>query len=441
MIKTLINAWKIIDLRKRILYTVMIIIVFRIGSMIPVPFLNVEALRGLMGNSAEGGALLAYLDTLSGGAFAQATLFAMSITPYVNSSIIMQLMGIALPVLENLQKEGSEGQKKINTITRYVTIALGLMQGAGYYLQLKNSSFEGQSVIKYTQGASGTFVFIIIVLIFTAGTALIMWLGERINEKGIGNGVSILLFAGIVSRLPAIFTKLSTFIMFAAMNPGENWRYFVYVPIFLIILLGMMWIIVFINDAERRIPVQYAQRTAGRRLYAGQISHIPLKVGLAGIMPVIFASSILSMPTLISLFTKPTGFFKKVLEALSINGWLYAVIYFFLIIMFSYFYVSISFEPLEMANNLRQSNGVIPGIRPGKPTMEFFDKILSKITFLGAIFLAFIAIFPIVFGFLTGMSSLSLSGTSIVILVGVALETIKQLESQMMMRKYKGFLD
>lgn len=429
------------DLRKRLLYTVLIVIVFRIGSVIPVPFLDVNALKGVMGNLAEGGAILTYLDTMSGGAFAQATLFAMSLTPYINSSIIMQLMSVAIPALEALQREGEEGRKRLTAITRYLTIGLGIMQGVAYYTYLRNSNYGGVPIVKYTEGFEAIFVAVVIVSTFAAGTALIMWLGEQINVKGIGNGVSILLFAGIVSRMPTLITKLIAYVSFAIADPVNYGKYYVLVPIFILIFVFMMWIIVFMNDAERRIPIQYAQRTVGRKMYAGQNSHIPLKIGLAGVMPVIFASSILSIPTLITFFAKPTGFWKTVLEAFSVNGWIYMVMYFLFILMFAYFYVAITYNPVEMANNLRQSNGTIPGIRPGKPTADYLSKILSKVTLLGALFLAFIALFPIIFGRATGMNNLSLGGTSIIILVGVALETVKQLESQMMMKHYKGFLD
>lgn len=429
------------DLRKRLLYTVLIVIVFRIGSVIPVPFLDVNALKGVMGNMAEGGAILTYLDTMSGGAFAQATLFAMSLTPYINSSIIMQLMSVAIPALEALQREGEEGRKRLTAITRYLTIGLGIMQGVAYYTYLRNSNYGGAPIVKYTEGFEAIFVAVVIVSTFAAGTALIMWLGEQINVKGIGNGVSILLFAGIVSRMPTLITKLIAYVSFAIADPVNYGKYYVLVPIFILIFVFMMWIIVFMNDAERRIPIQYAQRTVGRKMYAGQNSHIPLKIGLAGVMPVIFASSILSIPTLITFFAKPTGFWKTVLEAFSVNGWIYMVMYFLFILMFAYFYVAITYNPVEMANNLRQSNGTIPGIRPGKPTADYLSKILSKVTLLGALFLAFIALFPIIFGRATSMNNLSLGGTSIIILVGVALETVKQLESQMMMKHYKGFLD
>lgn len=441
MIKTLISSWKVPELRKKLLFTVFIIIAFRIGSVIPVPFLNVEALAGMMGSLADGGAILAYLDTLSGGAFAQATIFAMSVSPYINASIIMQLMTVALPYLENLQKEGEEGRKKLTAITRYLTIVLGLVQGTAFYFYLRNGSYMGESIVRYTEGFSGVFAAIVIIMTFTAGTALMMWLGEQINDKGVGNGVSILMFAGIVSRMPSLIAKLTAYFMLA-MEDSENFgKYYVFVPLFIIMFLFMMWIIVFMNDAERRIPIQYAKRTVGRKVYAGQNTHIPLKIGIAGVMPIIFATSILAIPNFINFFAKPTGWVKTILDSLSVNGTVYTIVYFFLIIMFAYFYVAITYDPVEMANNLRQSNGVIPGIRPGKPTSVYFGKILSKITLMGALFLAFVALLPIGFAAFTGMGNLSMGGTSIIIMVGVALETLKHLESQLMMKHYKGFLD
>ncbi len=441
MIRTLINSWKVPELRKKLLFTIFIIVIFRIGSVIPVPFLNVEALAGMMNSLGESGAILAYLDTLSGGAFAQATLFAMSVSPYINASIIMQLMTVALPYLESLQKEGEEGRKKLTAITRYLTIFLGLMQGTAFYLYLRSGSYAGQSIVRYTEGFAGTFAAIVIILSFTAGTALMMWLGEQVNVKGVGNGISILMFAGIVSRMPSLITKLVAYFSVAVENPTTYGQYYVFVPLFVIMFLFMMWIIVFMNDAERRVPIQYAQRVVGRKMYAGQSSHIPLKVGISGVMPIIFATSILAIPNFINFFARPTGIWKTILDSLSINGIVYTIVYFFLIIMFAYFYVSITYNPIEMANNLRQSNGAIPGIRPGKPTSDYFAKVLSKVTFLGALFLALIALLPIGFSAGSGMHNLSMHGTSIIIMVGVALETVKQMESQLMMRHYKGFLD
>lgn len=442
MFKTIRNAWNIPDLRKKILFTLFIIVVFRFGSVIPVPFLNVDALKGLMESVTESGSALGYLDMLTGGAFANATLFAMGITPYINSSIIMQLLTVAIPPLERMAKEGEEGRKKIATITRYVTVILGLIQGTAYFFYLRNSGYQGTPIAMYTEGWQQVFAGVIIILTFTAGTALMMWLGEQINQKGIGNGISILLFAGIVARMPHTVGQLWTFLQAAMEDPTSYGKYYAFVPLFVVLFLAVIWVIVFMNDSERRIPVQYAKRVVGRKMYGGQSSHIPIKVAMSGVMPIIFASSILSIPSTIQMFTNPgPGIWKSILDALSSTGWLYSVLYFLLIIMFAYFYLTIQYNPIEMANNLRQSNGTIPGVRPGKPTSDFIAKILSKITLIGALFLAVIALLPIVFGALTGMHNMSLGGTSIIILVGVALDTVKQMESQMMMRHYKGFLD
>ena len=443
MFKTMQNAWKIPDLRKKILFTLLVIIVFRIGANMPAPFLNMEALAGLMGfvTDSSSANAFAYLNTLSGGAFAQATLFAMSVTPYINSSIIMQLLTVAIPPLERMAKEGEEGRKKIAAITRYVAVVLGLVQGLAYYLYLRGSSYEGTPIVTYTEGAAGVFTAIVIVLVFTAGTAMMMWLGEQINQKGIGNGISILLFAGIVARLPDTVNILAQALSAAWDSPESFGQYYFFVPLFVIIFLAIIWVIVFMNDAERRIPVQYAKRVVGRKMYGGQSTHLPIKVNMSGVMPIIFASSILTIPSTIQLFVTPEGFWKTVLDALSTTGWVYALIYFLLILMFAYFYVAIQYNPIEMANNLRQNNGTIPGIRPGRPTADYIQKILSKITLIGALFLAVIALLPIAFSALTGMHNLMMGGTSVIILVGVALDTMKQMESQMMMRHYKGFLD
>ena len=443
MFKTIKNAWSIPDLRKKILFTLLIIVVFRFGATIPVPFLDVDALQGLMGTVNETGNALSYLDMLSGGAFANATMFAMGISPYINSSIIMQLLTVAIPPLERMAKEGEEGRKRIATITRYVTVALGLIQGTAYYFYLRNSTYKGAPIALYTSGWEQVFAAIVIILAFTAGTAIMMWMGEQINQKGIGNGISILLFAGIVARMPHTIRLLTQYISAAIADPSNYGQYYAFVPLFVILFLAVIWVIAFMNDSERRIPVQYAKRVVGRKMYGGQSTHIPIKVAMSGVMPIIFASSILSIPSTIQLFmgTNVSGFWQSFFEAFSSTGWLYSVLYFILIILFAYFYVTIQYNPIEMANNLRQNNGTIPGIRPGKPTSDFISKILSKITLIGALFLAVIALLPILFGAVTGMHNLSLGGTSIIILVGVALDTMKQMESQMMMRHYKGFLD
>ena len=449
MFKTIKNAWSIPDLRKKILFTLLIVVVFRLGAVIPVPFLNTDALEALMANVSQGGTALSYLDMLTGGAFSNATLFAMGVSPYINSSIIMQLLTVAIPPLERMAKEGEEGRKKIATITRYVTVLLGLIQGTAYYFYLRNTTVamtDGtvKTIAMYTSGWEQVFTAIIIIMVFTAGTALMMWLGEQINDKGIGNGISILLFAGIVSRLPTTLNTLYAYWSQAMQAPSEYGQYFFFAPFFIVLFLAVIWVIVFMNNSERRIPVQYAKRVVGRKMSGGQSSHIPVKVAMSGVMPIIFASSILSIPSTVEMFLgerAKEGFWGSFFEALSPTGLLYGILYFVLIIMFAYFYLTIQYNPSEMANNLRQNNGTIPGIRPGKPTADFISKILSKITLIGALFLAVIALLPIIYSNATAMHGLSFGGTSILIMVGVALDTAKQLESQMMMRHYKGFLD
>ena len=434
MLKTIRNAWSIPDLRKKLLFTLMIIIVFRIGSVIPVPFLDMSALATAMNGMNEGNTMLAYLNTLSGGAFANATLFAMGVTPYINSSIIMQLLTVAIPPLERMAKEGEAGRRKIGTITRYVTVGLGLVQGGAYWYYLHKSG-----VTVYTEGFSLVFSAIVIILVFTAGTALMMWLGEQINTNGIGNGISILLFAGIVAQLPYTLSMLGQFWKLA--GEGSTQFYFL-VPLWIVIFVAIVWVITFMQDSERRIPIQYAKRVVGRKMYGAQSSHLPINVGLGGVLPIIFASSILSIPGTINLFAKvKDGFWGAFFNAFDTSGWLYNVLYFILIIMFAYFYTTIQYNPIEMANNLKSNNGTIPGIRPGAPTADYIRNILSRITLIGALFLAVIALVPSIYGSATGMGRMAIGGTSIIILVGVALETVKQLESQMMMRHYKGFLD
>ena len=445
MFKTIRNAWTIPDLRRKLLFTLLIIIVFRIGSVIPVPFIDTAALQEAMApaNSVTSDAsnnMIAYLNTLSGGAFSNATIFAMGITPYINSSIIIQLLCVAIPALERLSKEGEAGRKKIGTITRYVTVGLGLIQGTAYFFYLHNSN-----ITKYREGFTMVFAAIVIVLVFTAGTALMMWLGEQINKNGIGNGISILLFAGIIARLPFTINMLIEYWKLG-LGTGEAGsaqpQYFAFVVLWVLIFLAVIWIITFMQDSERRIPIQYAKRVVGRKMYGGQSSHLPIKVALGGVLPIIFASSILSIPSTINLFLNvKEGFWRGFFDLFNSSSWLYIGLYFILILMFAYFYTTIQYNPIEMANNLKSNNGTVPGIRPGAPTAEYIKKILSRITLIGALFLSVIALVPLVYGKFTNMGNLSLGGTSIIIVVGVALETVKQLESQMMMRHYKGFLD
>lgn len=442
MFRTFLNAWKIADIRKKILYTAFIVLIFRIGSAIPVPFLNIiDPIEVGKDNT-----ILTYLSMMTGSAFNYGTVFAMSITPYINSSIIIQLLTVAIPALERLAREGEDGRKKIQNYTRFLTIGLAVLQSTAYYFFLRSSNHlmldaEGRAFT----GFAAVFQAIVIVAVLTAGTAVLMWLGEQINAKGIGNGISIILFAGIVSRMPTMIKQ-----MFQYIDTG----YLVYkilVPIVMVIFVLMVAFIVWMDNAERRIPIQYAKRVVGRKMYGGQNTHMPIKVNMSGVLPVIFASSILSLPGTVQMFLsadKYQGtFWEKFFNAFQSDNVAYLIMYFVLIIFFAYFYSSIQYNPIEMANNLRKNSGAIPGVRPGKPTSDYIMRIISRIVLLGALMLSVVALFPLVYSLIcnwlikpNGMS-ITLGGTSIIILVGVALETVKQLESQMMMRHYKGFLD
>lgn len=443
MIKTIKNAWKVQELRGKMLYTVLMIVVFRIGSCIPVPFLDTTALSKMMGASGLDtgvGAFFKFSDAISGGSFQKATIFAMGVNPYITSSIVMQLITVAIPALERLSKEGEEGRKKVAALTRYVTILLGIIQGFGLYWFLNQNN-----VVTITGGPIGIFVAVVIIATFTAGTALMMWFGEQINKKGVGNGISILLFAGIVSRMPKLVHDLVRITKEAVENPESAGVGFVLAPIFIILFVAIVWVVVFMNDAERKIPVQYAKRVIGRKMYGGQSTHIPIKVGLTGVMPIIFAGTILQVPGMIKNWFFPDlqeGFWASFFNFFSQQSWWYMLMYFVLILAFAFFYMSIQYNPIEMSNNLRQSNGTIPGLRPGKPTSDFLSKILSKITLTGALFLSVLALLPMILPKINDKFIMfQVQGTSVIILVGVALETVKQLESQMMMKHYKGFLD
>lgn len=434
MLETLKNAWKIKDLRYKILFTLFIILIFRIGSVIPVPFINTEALTAMFANDGVSGvaSFLTNLSALSGGALQYGAIFAMGVTPYINASIIMQLLTVAIPYLERLAKEGEEGQKKIAKYTRFVTVLLGLIQGIAYFIYLSNNS-----CLSVTSTGAKWFAGFVAVLTLTAGSALVMWLGEQIDEKGIGNGISILLFAGILSRAKDAIMQLYYWV-----QAGEVVPVIALVLVFVLIIIFIVWM----TGAERRLPVQYAKRVVGRKMYGGQNSHIPIKVNMSGVMPIIFASSILMIPTMILSFwsvgAEEPSWIYKVLSLFSTQGPFYAVLYFALIIAFAYFYVTIQYNPVEMANNLRKNSGSIPGIRPGQPTSDFIKKVLSRITLIGALFLSVVAVGPIIFGlFNQTFASVSIGGTSVLIIVGVALEVVNNLESQMMMRHYKGFLD
>ena len=427
MLQTMRNAWKIVDLRHKILFTLVIILLYRLGNAVPVPYVNIDALNSYFAQMQN--TVLGLLNVMSGGAFSNATIFALSIQPYINASIIIQLLCIAIPALERMSKEeGEEGKKKIASITRYTTVAIGLIQGFAYYYMIMRSGF-------LTAGGQGVWAAIVIILTFTSGSALIMWLGEQITEYGIGNGISMILFASIISRLP---TSVITSIRNISTGSLEWW-------VALLVFLGALAIIVlivYVNDAERRVPVQYAKRVVGRKMYGGQSTHLPMKVNMSGVMPIIFAQSIASIPATIAAFTgKTDGWVNTWFGTNSIP---YAIIYFLLIIFFAYFYSTIQFNPIEVANNLKKNGGYIPGFRPGKPTSEFIQKVLNKITLFGALYLGIIAVVPILVAHFSQSASLtgvSLGGTSIIIVVGVALETVRALEAQMLMRNYKGFLD
>ena len=426
MLQTLRNAWKIEELRKKILFTLIIILLYRLGNAIPVPDVNIALLNAYFAQQQS--TILGLLDVMSGGAFSNATIFALSIQPYINASIIIQLLCIAIPALERLSKEGGEeGRKKIASITRYATVAIGLLQGFAYYMLIKNNNMLNAD-------AQGIWSAIVIILTFTSGSALIMWLGEQITEFGIGNGISMILFASIISRLP---TSLITTVRNITAGNLQWWL----ALLMLIGAIAMIVLIVYVNDAERRIPVQYAKRVVGRKMYGGQSTHLPMKVNMSGVMPIIFAQSIASVPATIVAFTGKTDGWVN--TWFSNNSIPYAIIYFLLIIFFAYFYSTIQFNPVEVANNLKKNGGYIPGFRPGKPTSEFIQKVLNKITLFGAIYLGIIAIVPILishFSNAAALTGLSLGGTSIIIVVGVALETVRALEAQMLMRNYKGFL-
>ena len=430
MLQTLRNAWKIPDLRKKMLYTLLMLVVFRLGSYVPVPGLNASAVSEMMGGFSEG--MQGLLNNFSGGALERGSIFAMSITPYINASIIIQLLTVAIPALERLAKEGEEGRKKLASYTRYCTVILGFLQATGLYFGLRNNLVGGPSFMNY----------IMLTLSFTAGTAFLMWLGEEITDKGIGNGISLLIFTGIVSRGPAMIQSLRATLITAE---GMNIQSLVTLIVIIAIAVLAIAFVVVMNDAERRIPVQYAKRVVGRKMYGGQSTHIPIKISMAGVMPIIFAVSIMSFPQTINMFVNgnqtPGGFWGIVLNLFRQTHPFYIVVYFLLIVFFTYFYTAIQFNPIEISNNMKKNGGFIPGIRPGKPTSDFISRILSKITLFGSLFLAVIAIFPILLAFVPNLAGISIGGTSLLIVVGVALETVKQMESQMLMRHYKGFLE
>ena len=432
MLQTFRNAWRIEELRKKILFTLLIVLLYRLGNAVPVPFVDTNLLQQYFNSSNLQNTIFGLYNVMSGGAFSRATIFALSIQPYINASIIIQLLCIAIPALERLQKEGGEeGRKKIASITRYSTVVIGLIQGIAYYMMIRNYKLIDEAYL------SNIWAAIVIILTFTSGSALIMWLGEQITEFGIGNGISIILFVSIVARFPSDVAQ-------QIQNVANGT-----LPWWLLVLtylggLLLIMLIVLVNDAERRIPVQYSKRVVGRKMYGGQSTHLPMKVNMSGVLPIIFAQSIATIPATICMFVSKWQDSWLMTNVFNTNTWPYAVIYLLLIIFFSYFYSTIQFNPIEVANNLKKNGGFIPGFRAGKPTSDFIQKVLNKITLFGAIYLGIIAVTPILIGMFSNagtLTGISLGGTSIIIVVGVALETVRALEAQMVMRNYKGFLN
>ncbi|MCI8738634.1 MAG: preprotein translocase subunit SecY [Oscillibacter sp.] len=458
MIQTIRKAWGVPELRKKLIFTVLILLIFRIGNAITVPYVNVDLLQDQL--KSMGTTILGLYNVMSGGAFATATVFALGVQPYINSSIIIQLLTVAIPALERLARDGGEeGRKKIQSITRYTTVAIAILQAFGYYMMMRNYNL-------LATGAEGVWPALVIMVSMIAGSSFVMWMGEQVTEFGVGNGVSIILFAGIISRVPNMISGMISGVRTqAGINSGSitldsltNAGYTSAqaqahldgaIPVWGVVLLlvgilALIVFIVFINDAERRIPVQYAKRQVGRKMYGGQSSNLPMKVGMAGVLPVIFAQSIASLPITVWSFIgipQEGTVSRSIYNAIDARSFVYIVVYFIMIIGFSYFYSSIQFNPVEIANNLKKQGGFIPGFRPGKPTVDFIKRVLNKITLFGAIYLAIVAICPILVSKVIGNSSVAIGGTSVIIVVGVALETVKALESQMLMRQYKGFLE
>lgn len=434
MLQTLKNAWKVAELRKSIIFTLIIVVLYRIGAAIPVPFVDADALQVFFNYSSSTGettasSLFQYFNVLSGDAFSRATLFALSISPYINSSIIMQLLTIAIPSLERLSQQGEEGRKKIASITRYVTIILALITAFGYWTFLNNTQVDATTIGFLGNYRNNWFVAVVIIVSYCAGASIIMWLGEQINEKGIGNGISVILFANIVASLPGQFAGL------AAQSA-------VITVVAAILMVAIMWFVVYISDAERRIPIQYAKRQVGRKMYGGQNSFLPLKVNMTGVMPIIFASAIVSIPSTIAMFSTKFANTNIYKNWLSQRGPIYIIIFFLLIVAFAYFYVAISFNPVEIANNLKKNSGTVPGIRPGKPTADYITKILNRVTLIGAIAVGIVAILPLILGaVMPAFQAFSFGGSSVIIIVGVVLEVWREMEGKMSMRHYKGFLD
>ena len=431
MLRTLANAWKDKELKGKLLFTIMILVVYRIGACITVPFVTADFINLYMSQS---GGIFDFINILSGGAFAQATLFALGVSPYITASIVIQLLAVAIPALERLSKEGEEGRKKMEQITRYSTVALSLITSIGYYFYLKN-----MNVLTHAGKKDEWFYAIVIIACYCAGSSLVMWLAEKINEKGIGNGISMILLANILSRGASIATTL-----FHMVKSGEL-KNIIIAIVTVLGALAMLYFIVFISHSERRIPVQYAKKVVGRKMYGGQSSNIPIKLNMTGVMPIIFANAIVTIPTTLAMFVTPKEgtFWYGFVEFFSADSWFYAVMTFVLVIVFAYFYTAISFNPIEVAGNLQKNGGSVPGIRPGRPTSDYIAKVLSRITLIGALALSIICVLPLVANIITdvNMAGLAFGGSSVIIVVGVILELVNEIEAQMTMRHYKGFLD
>ena len=443
MFKTLKNAWKIEDLQNKILFTLFIILLYRIGSAIPVPYVSPDVLASF--DQVYGGTIFGYISILSGGAMSQATLFALSVQPYITSSIIIQLLTVAFPeTLGKLAKEGDEGQAKIKKYTRWVTIGIALVTAYGYTALLASNKWLEDSAIHWGgmwgTGFDGIVNTLVIVASFVAGAAIIMWLAELIDAKGIGNGISMILFFNIISRVPSLLSGMWNMVV-----TNNNLVVGILLGILSVaISIGMVLLVVWVTHSERRIPIQYAKRVVGRKMYGGQGTHLPIKLNMTGVMPIIFASSIVSVPATIATFVgQNTGFYKFVDKWLGPQSWIYVILYIVLIVAFAYFYIMISFNPIEVANNIKNNGGSVPGIRTGRPTAEYITKILNRITLIGAFFLIIVAGLPMVANIISGgtFASLAFGGSSLLIVVGVAIETFRDIEAQITMRNYKGFLD
>ena len=448
MLKTLKNAWKITELKNKLLFTLLIVIIYRLGANIPVPFVDADAF------TIATGSIFQYMDILAGGSLSQATVFALSVSPYITSSIVMQLLTIAIPALERMSKDGEAGKKKIQIITRWVTMALALVTAYGYTKVL----LSGALTFSKADGFIYYVKFATIVACYCAGACIIMWLAEKIDENGIGNGISMILFANIVSRVPQLAIRLWGLVFSkGGFNGFSIWGLLIAIVV-IAIMIAIVGLIVCVTNSERRIPIQYAKRVVGRKMYGGQGTNLPLKVNMTGVMPIIFASSIATLPATIAAFFPNVKWLAAVSDYLDPNSWIYVFLSIILIVAFSYFYVMISFNPVEVSNNIRDNGGSVPGIRPGKPTADYIKKVLNRITAIGAIFLCFVSCFPTVVTIIAGyfmpassgyfsadtlalIANFAFGGTSILIVIGVVLETFHQLEAEMTMRNYKGFLD